>query len=136
MCVYLQTKFQVYSIIVTSFRQEVVSPLPPPATKKTPKKSTQIKVNSVIIPNHISSCHHIRFTSSLFISKGLCIVLSFKFLSFEKDFAYSVPADYSHFSILLSSWLSLDRVSTYFLFHQYTTPHNCNPTDTHRATDP
>ena len=40
MCVYLETKFQVTSIILTSFRQGVIfpsSPLPPPKNP-TPKK--------------------------------------------------------------------------------------------------
>ena len=47
MCVYLRTKFQVSSMILTSFRQGVI--LHPPTTttttsKRTPKKSTQIRV--------------------------------------------------------------------------------------------
>ena len=44
MCVYLCTKFQVYSIIVTSFTQgggEVI--LPHPTSKRNPKKRTQIR---------------------------------------------------------------------------------------------
>ena len=41
MCVYLRTKFQVCSIILTSFRQEVVLP---PTSKRLPKKPTQIRV--------------------------------------------------------------------------------------------
>ena len=52
MCVYLHTKFQVSSIILTSFRQGVIFPSPPPPThththtsKRTPKKPTQIRVN-------------------------------------------------------------------------------------------
>ena len=40
--VYLRTKFQVSSIILTSFRQGVI--LPPPTTKGTPEKLTQISV--------------------------------------------------------------------------------------------
>ena len=49
MCVYLCTKFQVYSIIVTSFTQgggggggEKI--LPHPTSKRNPKKRTQIRV--------------------------------------------------------------------------------------------
>ena len=47
MCVYLLTKFQVSIIILTSFRQGVISPLPPPPlkSKRTPKKPTQTRVN-------------------------------------------------------------------------------------------
>ena len=41
MCIYLRAKFQVSSIIPTSFRQWVVSPY---TSKRTPKKPTQIRV--------------------------------------------------------------------------------------------
>ena len=45
MGVYLRAKFEVSSIILTSFRQGVIlSPLPP-TSKRTPKKPTQISVN-------------------------------------------------------------------------------------------
>ena len=49
MCVYLRAKFEVSNIILTSFRQGeeggVILPLPPiPTSKRTPKKSTQIRV--------------------------------------------------------------------------------------------
>ena len=37
MCVYLRTKFQVSSIILTSFRQEVI--LTPPIAKRNPHKN-------------------------------------------------------------------------------------------------
>ena len=46
MCVYLHTNFQVSNIILTSFRQGVILPAPPPTSKQTPKKSTQIRVKS------------------------------------------------------------------------------------------
>ena len=39
MCVYLLTKFQVSTIILTSFRQGVISPLPPPSSQNEPLKS-------------------------------------------------------------------------------------------------
>ena len=55
MCVYVRTKFQVSSIILTSFRREVILPTPPP-TKRTPKNPTQIKVNLKTIPNRYSPC--------------------------------------------------------------------------------
>ena len=47
MDVYLRVKFEVYSIILTSFRQGVILPHPPPPPetwKQTPKKPTQIRV--------------------------------------------------------------------------------------------
>ena len=46
MCVYLRTIFQVSSIIVTRFRQggEGILFPPPPTSKRTPKKPTQIRV--------------------------------------------------------------------------------------------
>ena len=47
LCVYLCTKFQASSIIITSFKQGVI--LPPPThhtSKQTLKKPTQIRVNS------------------------------------------------------------------------------------------
>ena len=43
MCVYLRTKFQVSSIVLTSFRQ-VVEVVLLPNLKTTPKKNTQIRV--------------------------------------------------------------------------------------------
>ena len=42
MGVYLRAKFEVSSIILTSFRQGVI--LLPPTSKRTPKKPTQIRV--------------------------------------------------------------------------------------------
>ena len=42
---YLRSKFQVSSIVVTSFRQGVGGD--PPTSKRTPKKSTQFRVNSI-----------------------------------------------------------------------------------------
>ena len=42
-CGYLHTKFQVSSIILTSFRRGSFTPPPPP--NETPKKPTQIRVN-------------------------------------------------------------------------------------------
>ena len=49
MCVYLHAKFQFSSIIVTGFRQVEggVILTPPPTSKWTPKKPTQIGVNKV-----------------------------------------------------------------------------------------
>ena len=47
MGVYLRAKFEVYSIILTSFREGIV--LPPPPSKRTPKKPTQIRVNFHLI---------------------------------------------------------------------------------------
>ena len=50
MSVYLETQFQVSSIILTSFRQGVIfpsSPLPLPQ-KPTPKKPTYIRVKESI----------------------------------------------------------------------------------------
>ena len=44
-CVCLHTKFQVSSIILTSFRQGVILPLSP-TSKQTSKKPTQIRVKS------------------------------------------------------------------------------------------
>ena len=43
MCVYLRTKFQVSSVVLTSFRQ-VVEVVLLPNLKTTPKKNTQIRV--------------------------------------------------------------------------------------------
>ena len=47
MCANLGTKFQVQvsSMILTSFRQEVILP-PPPTSKRAPKKPTQIRVKT------------------------------------------------------------------------------------------
>ena len=43
--VYLRAKFEISSIILTSFRQGVILPPPSPTSKRTPKKTTQIRVN-------------------------------------------------------------------------------------------
>ena len=56
MSVYLRAKFQVSSITLTSFRLGVI--LPPPTSKRTPKKPTQIRVKCSVglvkkIPNYI-----------------------------------------------------------------------------------
>ena len=60
MCMYLRTKFQVSSIILTGFRQGVCvwggeggargwgNFTRPPASKRTPKKPTQIKTMHLI----------------------------------------------------------------------------------------
>ena len=45
MGLYLREKFQVSSIILTSFRQGVILP-PSPPQKRTPKEPTQIRVSS------------------------------------------------------------------------------------------
>ena len=55
MCVQVSTKFQVSSIILTSFKREVILPNPAPA-KRTPKNSTQTKVNLKTIPNRYNPC--------------------------------------------------------------------------------
>ena len=51
--VYLSTKFQVSSIILTSFRQGRVN-FTPPSSKRTPKTPTQIRVNSRINTHFLS----------------------------------------------------------------------------------
>ena len=50
MFVYIPAKFEVYSKILTSFRQEVVLLLPLTSSKLTPKKATQIRVKAVLVP--------------------------------------------------------------------------------------
>ena len=66
MCVYVRTKFQVFSIILTSFRREVILPTPTPA-KRTPKNPNQIKVNLKVIPNRYSPC----LKHNLFVHKSV-----------------------------------------------------------------
>ena len=51
MCVHLRTDFQVSSVILTSFRQGLISPLPPPprpTAKGAPKKPILIRVNEYL----------------------------------------------------------------------------------------
>ena len=52
MCVYLRAKFEVSSIILTSFRQrrEGISPLP--TSKRIPKKLNQIRVKDTMEQLH------------------------------------------------------------------------------------
>ena len=48
MCVYVRAKFEVSSIILTSFRQGVILPPPlPPQNANPPKNPTQIRVKYV-----------------------------------------------------------------------------------------
>ena len=61
----LRTKFQVPSIILSSFRQGGVGILSPPTSKQTPKKPTQIRVkfcvfffSNVKIMKRAASCKH------------------------------------------------------------------------------
>ena len=58
-CVYLSAKFEVSSIILTSFTQgEILAP-PPLTSKRTPKKPTQITVNILIIlKENVTSYNH------------------------------------------------------------------------------
>ena len=56
MCVYLHTKSQVSSIILTSFIQGInFNPLPPLTSIRTPKKPTQIRVKIFIENLHEKS---------------------------------------------------------------------------------
>ena len=47
MCVYLRTKFQVSTVILTSFRHGIV--LPPPTSKENSKEATQVRVKYLSI---------------------------------------------------------------------------------------
>ena len=64
---YVRTKFQVSSIILTGYRRDVIfyTVVFPP--KRTPKNPTQIKVNLKIIPNRYSPC----FKHNLFEQKAV-----------------------------------------------------------------
>ena len=68
MDVYLRAKFEVSSIILTSFRGrgggEFYHPPPPPTSKQTPKKPSQIRVKA-----------HFRTNVFLELTKFLSIVL-------------------------------------------------------------
>ena len=66
MCVYVRTKFQVSSIILTRFRREVILPTPTPRNTN-PKNPTHIKVNLKTIPNRYSPC----FNHNLFVHKSV-----------------------------------------------------------------
>ena len=46
MCVYLRTKFQVSSTILTSFRQGLILPPPPSTSKQTPKSPPRLGLNN------------------------------------------------------------------------------------------
>ena len=59
MCVYLRTKFQVSSIILTSFIQEGEVILP---KKGTPKEPTQIRVNSHLSEASVIDSKYIKMT--------------------------------------------------------------------------
>ena len=49
MGVYLRAKFEVSSIILTSFRQGECGNFTPHRSKRTPKKPTQIRVNNLFV---------------------------------------------------------------------------------------
>ena len=60
MDVYLRAKFEVSTIILTSFRQKNYPPTPPPlhthTSKRTPKKPTQIRVKTILAANLFFVC--------------------------------------------------------------------------------
>ena len=66
MCVYVRTKFQVSSIILTRFRREVILPTPTPRNTN-PKNPTHIKINLKTIPNRYSPC----FNHNFFVHKSV-----------------------------------------------------------------
>ena len=70
MCLYLCAKFEVSSIILMSFRQGDNFTPPPPTSKRTPKKPTQIRVN---IQNINSNTYIIflKFFQSFFFMENL-----------------------------------------------------------------
>ena len=73
MCVYLRTKFQLFSIILTSFRQGVILPnTPSSASQNKPLKISGIKI-SVFFEN---------FDINVEIL-GRLLVFKFKYLSFQ-----------------------------------------------------
>ena len=47
MCVYLHTKFHVFQVsgMIQRVLDGLILHLPPPTSKRTPKKSTQIRIN-------------------------------------------------------------------------------------------
>ena len=63
MGVYLLAKFEVSSIILTSFRQGgggVILPPPSPTSKQTPKNPTQIRVKRTIFGSIICLSQNVR----------------------------------------------------------------------------
>ena len=58
MCVYLPTKFQVFSIILTTFKKNRIILNPPPSNKHTPQNEP-LKCPPTLGLNSISkSCHY------------------------------------------------------------------------------
>ena len=53
MCVYVRTKFQVSSIILTSFRREVILPTPPPPENEPLKAPPRLKLTQKLFPTEI-----------------------------------------------------------------------------------
>ena len=62
MSVYLRAKFEVFRIILTSFRQReegggVILPPPPPTSKRTLKKAIQIRVKKSTCNAELKECY-------------------------------------------------------------------------------
>ena len=57
MRVYLRAKFEIFSIILTSFRLEGNLTLPPPThtSKRIPKKPTEIRINKKYVSRELLS---------------------------------------------------------------------------------
>ena len=64
MDVYLQAKFEVSSIILTGFRQGG-NFTPPPTSKRTPKKPTQIRVKNEALAQ-VFSCEFCEISKNIF----------------------------------------------------------------------
>ena len=99
MYVYLQTKIQVSSVILTSFRQVGVSLLPPPPQNEPPKEPTQIRVKMTISQKllllilrtrksylriSLNSKGYIYVSKATFINKQLPRFLASRYLEYSK----------------------------------------------------
>ena len=65
MDVYLRAKFEVSSIILTSFRRDSFTTPLPPTSKRTPKKPTQIRVNDCPLLRIFSTAEYLNKIESL-----------------------------------------------------------------------
>ena len=113
MCVYLRAKFEVSSIILTSFRQARLFYSPP--SKRTPKKPTQIRVN----PSLLEGVHKMTLSQNTVSRMAWNFRLSFS--SCRQNFLRNILSDRSLKSVV-SMWNTTLRWNTEnntFFSHHY-----------------
>ena len=116
MCVYLRAKFEVSSIILTSFRQaRSFNPPSSPPSKRTPKKPTQIRVN----PSPLEGVHKMTLSQNTVSRMAWNFRLNFS--SCRQNFLRNILSDWSLKSVVLCEiqhYAEIQKYNTFFS-HNY-----------------